>query len=71
MNILLIQSLLSQIKTETPYSKWRKLQGEKDSQFKHAVSKPPIVMTEPAGMNGELIESFELGNKILITTNGS
>ena len=24
-------------------------------------------MTEPAGINGELTESFELGNKILIT----
>lgn len=57
----------SQIKTGTPYSKLGKLQTERDSQFKHVVSKPPIVMTKPAGINGELTKSFELGNKSLIT----
>ena len=57
----------SQIKTETHYSKWGKLQTERDSQFKRGVSKPPIVMTEPASINGELTKSFELENQILIT----
>lgn len=56
----------SQVQTETPYSKLGKLHRERDSQFKH-VPKPPAVMKKPAGINGELTKSFELGNKSLIT----
>lgn len=57
----------SQVKTGTPYSKLGKLQRERDSQSKHVVPKPPAVMKKPAGINGELTKSFELGNKSLIT----
>lgn len=57
----------SDFKTGTHYSKLGKLQRGRDSQFKHVVSKPPIVMTKPAGINGELTKSFESGNKSLIT----
>lgn len=54
------------VKTGAHYSKLGKPQRGRDSQFKH-VSKPPIVMTKPAGINGELTKSFESGNKSLIT----
>jgi len=57
----------SQIKTGIPYSKLGKLQRERDSQFKHIVSKSPIVMTKPAGINGKFTKSFELENKSSIT----